>query len=207
MGTRSGVSRLLLLTLCIVIAAASGASAAEEHTVSGSYDNLLALFSDWRAFERPPLRDGAPDYTAATLAGKATELQMYQARLAAIDPKSWPVEQQVDYALVRAEMNGLDFDLRVLQPWARDPAFYHSLWTEQSDTPAHEGTTHDRLIELWTYTFPLNAADEKKLANELHIIPPLLRQAQSNLIGNAHDLWVTGIGTMQQQAKDLADLQ
>jgi hypothetical protein len=100
-------------------------------------------------------------------------------------------------------MNGLDFDLRVLQPWARDPAFYHSLWTEQSDTPAHEGTTHDRLIELWTYTFPLSAADEKKLASELRIIPPLLRQAQSNLIGNAHDLWVTGIGTMQQQVKDL----
>jgi hypothetical protein len=148
MRIRGALSRLLSHTLCIVIAAASGAFAAEEHPVSGSYDNLLALFSDWRAFERPPLLEGAPDYTAAALARKATELKTYQARLAAIDPKSWPVEQQVDHALVRAEMNGLDFDLRVLQPWARDPAFYHSLWTEQSDTPAHEGTTHDRLIEL-----------------------------------------------------------
>ena len=42
----------------------------------------------------------------------------------AIDPKSWPIEQQNDYKLVKAEMNGLDFNLRVLRPWARDPAFY-----------------------------------------------------------------------------------
>ena len=57
-------------------------------------------------------------------------------------------------------MNGLDFDLRVLRPWARDPAFYKSIWTGQSDTPAHEGPTHHAVVELWTYTFPLSAADE-----------------------------------------------
>ena len=61
-------------------------------------------------------------------------------------------------------MNGLDFDLRVLRPWARDPAFYQSIWTEQSDTPAHEGPTHHAVVELWTYTFPLSAADEARLA-------------------------------------------
>ena len=70
-------------------------------------------------------------------------------------PSHWPIAQQVDYQLVRAEMNGLDFDLRVLKPWARDPAFYHSLRTEQSDTPSHEGPNHYGVIELWSYTFPL----------------------------------------------------
>jgi hypothetical protein len=88
-------------------------------------------------------------------------------------------------------MNGLDFNHRVLRPWARDPAFYLSLWSEQSDTPAHEGPTHHALIELWTYTFPLAAADEAKLAAELRTIPPLLRQARQNLIGNARELWLT----------------
>ena len=86
------------------------------------------------------------------------------ARLAAIDSTQWPVEQRIDYELVRAQMNGLDFDIRVLQPWARDPAFYMSIWTEQSDTPAHEGPAHHAIIELWTYSFPLSPADEKKLA-------------------------------------------
>ena len=45
-------------------------------------------------------------------------------RLAAIDPSGWPIPQQVDYHVVRAEMNGLDFDHRVLRPWANNPAFY-----------------------------------------------------------------------------------
>ncbi len=61
-------------------------------------------------------------------------------------------------------MNGFDFYVRVLKPWARDPAFYQSVWAEQSDTPAHEGTTHHGLVELWTYAYPLSRADEGKLA-------------------------------------------
>jgi hypothetical protein len=171
-----------------------------------SYQDLLTLFADWQAFERPALREGAPDYTAATIAHKHIELKSYQTRLAAINPSSWPVEPQVDYQLVRAEMNGLDFDIRVLQPWARDPAFYTSIWTEQSDTPAHEGPTHHAVVELWTYSFPLSRADEAKLSGELRTIPPLLVQARLNLVGNAHDLWITGTGTMQKQIADLAEL-
>ena len=88
------------------------------------------------AFERPAIRDGAPDYTAAAMARKHEELATYRARLAAIDPNDWPISGQVDHHLVRAEMNGLDFNIRVLRPWARDPAFYASVWTAQSDTPA-----------------------------------------------------------------------
>ena len=52
---------------------------------------------------------------------------------------------------------------------------------------------------MWTYTFPLIAADEKRLAGELRSIPPLLAQARANLTGNARDLWVTGTGTMQNR--------
>jgi hypothetical protein len=146
------------------------------------YDDLLTLFTDWRKFERPPMLEGAPDYTSATLARKQAELKDYQARLAAIDPGAWPVAQRVDYEIVRAEMNGLDFDLRVLQPWASDPAYYHSLWTEQSDTPAHEGPTQHDIVELWTYTFPLDRAAESKLARELgvHPAPPRAGAAQSH---------------------------
>jgi hypothetical protein len=103
-------------------------------------------------------------------------------------------------------MNALDFDLRVLKPWARDPAFYQSIWTEQSDTPAHEGPTHHAVIDLWTYTFPLSAADQTRLARQLASIPPLLRQARTNLIGAAKDLWITGAGTMRQQIADLEEL-
>ena len=183
------------------------ASTAGAATAAGkTYQDLLTLFGEWRAFERPPLRDGAPDYTAKTFERRRQELKTYETRLAAIDPSHWPIEQQVDYQLVRAEMNGLDFDIRVLQPWARDPAFYQSVFTEQSDTPAHEGPTNHALVELWTYSFPLSSAAEKKLSGELWAIQPLLFQAQLNLVGNARDLWVTGIGTMQKQLEVLGGL-
>ena len=175
-------------------------------SAAGTYDELVGLFHEWQAFERPALRDGAPDYTAPTLARKHAELRVYQSRLAALDPAAWPKEQRIDYELVRAQMNGLDFDLRVLQPWARDPAYYQSVWTEMSDTPEHEGPAHHGLVELWTYAFPLSRSDEQKLARELRVVPPLLAQARGNLTGNARDLWLTGIGTMQGQVDSLDDL-
>jgi len=172
----------------------------------GSYSDLLALFGEWRAFERPALRDGAPDYTAAAISRRHEELKRYQARLAAIDPDGWSIERRIDYDLVRAQMNGLEFDIRWLRPWERDPAFYQSVWTEQSDTPEHEGPVNHALVELWQYRFPLSAGDEAKLAGELRAIPPLLEQARGNLTGNARDLWLTGTGSMQGQAASLADL-
>jgi hypothetical protein len=186
--------------LMVMMTATGAAHAASD------YEELATLFKEWRAFEQPAMREGAPDYTAATLERKHRELPKWQARLAAVKPDGWPIPQQVDWHLLRAELNGFDFYVRVLQPWARDPAFYTTVWTAQSDTPAHEGTTHHGLAELWTYTYPLTPAAQKQLARELAIVPPLLKQAQTNLTGNARDLWMAGIGTIKQQAKDLEDL-
>jgi hypothetical protein len=189
--------------VALLLALARSAGAASD---PGSYQSLLGLFTEWRSFQQPPLRAGAPDYTAATMAGKQAGLPAMQARLAAIDPSGWPIAQQVDYRLLRAEMNGYDFDLRVLKPWVRDPAFYQSIWPEQSDTPSHESPTNAAVVDLWTYHFPLSPAEEQRLARELAVIPPFLEQARANLTGNAHDLWVTGTGTMKNQLADLKAL-
>lgn len=192
----------------MVCALASAALfAAPGSAQPSAYQDLVALFKEWRAFERPATLRGAPDYTADAMAKKREGLTVLQARLRAIDPSGWPVEQQVDYHLVRAEMNGLDFNLRVLMPWARDPAFYTSVWTAQSDTPAHEGPTNHALVELWTYSFPLLADAEAKLAGELRTVPPLLAQARKNLVGDARELWQAGIGDLRGQASALVDLQ
>ncbi len=192
------ISRIAGLAVALLLTLARSAGAASD---PGSYQSLLGLFQEWRTFQQPPLRAGAPDYTAATMAGKQAGLPAMQARLAAIDPSRWPMAQQVDYRLLRAEMNGYDFDLRVLEPWVRDPAFYQSIWPEQSDTPSHESPTNAAVIDLWTYHFPLSPAEEQRLARELAVIPPFLEQARANLTGNAHDLWVTGTGTMRGPAR------
>ncbi|MDJ0655621.1 MAG: DUF885 family protein [Xanthomonadales bacterium] len=175
-------------------------------TQASDYQQLVELFHQWRAFEQSGTHNGAPDYRAATMARKHQQLKKLQRQLLALDPAGWSLEQQVDYHLVRAEMNGMDFNIRVLKPWARDPAYYTSVWTYQSDTPAHEGPTHHALVELWTYQFPLNRSAEAKLAADLATIPPLLEQARENLVGNARELWIAGIGDLRGQARALQEL-
>lgn len=173
---------------------------------AGTYQDLVTLFHEWRAFEAPPLRAGAPDYTAETFEKRWPEFKKMRARLLAIDTTGWPIAQQVDWRLAWAEMNGYDFNQRVLQPWARDPAFYKSVWTERSDVPAHEGPTHHRTTEIWTYAFPLSPPERDRLLKDLKVIPPLNAQARLNLTGNARDLWVAGIRDIRGQSSDLKDI-
>ena len=180
-------------------------SAALANAQSG-HDELLELFADWRAFESPPMLDGAPDYTVAGFAARQDGFAALRERLDAFDTDDWPVAHQVDWHLVRAEMNGYDFNQRILQPWARDPAFYNTVWTYRSDVPAHEGPLHHAAVELWTYDFPLSDAEEERLIRELSVIPPLMKQARQNLTGNARDLWVAGIRDIRHQSVKLANL-
>lgn len=194
---------LILLLMSTPLWAHGNQSESAVDSEPSSYAELLTLFSQWREFEQPPQVDGAPDYSVKRFAAVATELKGFQARLHAIDRQGWPIPQQVDWELVEAEMHGLDFNIRVLQPWVRDPAYYQIVWMAQSDTPAHEGPTNHAASEIWTYDFPLSASDQSKLAVELAVIAPLMAQARGNLTGNARDLWVAGISNLQQQIVDL----
>ena len=195
------------LALILTTLTAASALATESPQQRLTSEDLIELFADWRAFESPPLLEGAPDYTVEQFEARQGEFEVLQGRLQAFEIDEWPIPQQVDWHIVRAEMNGYDFNLRVLQPWARDPAFYKTVWTYRSDVPGHEGPTHHALVELWTYEFPLSEADEAQLATELMVIPPLMQQAQKNLTGNAKELWVAGIRDIRGQSAALRSLK
>jgi len=167
------------------------------------YQELVELFNDWRDFENPPRLNEAPDYTAERFKKDHSTFNDLQNRLAEIAIDDWPIPYQVDWHVVRAEMNGYDFNYRVLRPWRRDPAYYQTVWMYQSDVPAHEGPTNHAILEFWTYVFPLSNAEEMRIINDLKVIPSLLEQARGNLTGNARDLWVAGIGNFKQQVLDL----
>ena len=203
----SGAARVSLAAALLCMAA-TGCAAPDpdpppDATGSGTYEDLVTLFTEWRAFESPEFIAGVPDYSADAMAAQYEELPRWRARLNAIDPEGWPVGQQIDWHLVRAEMNGLDFDHRVRRPWARNPAFYLSIFAAQSDVPAHEGPVHHGWIDLWTYDYPLSAEAADELATRIGTIPALLEQARANLTGNAHDLWVAGLRSFRAQARDL----
>jgi hypothetical protein len=199
--SRSGAVRSVLLLVLICVAAASAPAAR-----SAGYDDLLTLFKEWRDFQRPKLVQGVPDYSPAAMSAQQRELPRFQARLKAIDPGAWPVPQQVDWHLVRAEMNGLDFDLRVRKPWATNPAFYVTVFPSQSDQPAREGPSAFGSIEIWTYAFPLTPDKAAEMAAGVRAIPGLLDQAKKNLTGKGKDLWTFGTKSIKDQSEDLARL-
>ncbi|QTN39263.1 hypothetical protein HZ996_08965 [Cryomorphaceae bacterium] len=185
----------------------SSGEAETEILSSNDYQDLITLFRDWRAFENPPKLEGAPDYRQATFTKRMPAFDQLRARHAAIDTAGWSIPNKVDWMVVWAEMNGFDFNYRVLKPWERDPAFYKTVWTYKSDVPAHEGPTHHETLELWTYEFPLSNGERNRMLNDLAVIPPLNAQAQKNLTGNARDLWITGIRDIKEQSEVLENMK
>ena len=169
-------------------------------------NKLQNLFKEWRSFEIPPIENGAPDYRKITFDKRFSEFLKLKSKLCNVNKSSLSTEEKVDWTLIWAEMNGYLFNYKVLRPWERDPAFYKTIWTSRSDVPAHEGPSHHNLVELWKYKFPLNSEDKLKLISDLKVIPDLNKQAKQNLIGNARDLWITGIRTIKRQSTDLKSL-
>ena len=194
-------SRFVLL--CLMLLFSCTLNSENKANQTSNYKDLEKLFTDWREFEKPPTLDGAPDYTKSQFDKSKKNYQLLRNRLENMDTTNWPVHHKVDWHIVLAEMNGYDFNYRVLKPWERDPAFYQTVWMYESDVPAHEGPTNHAVLEFWSYDFPLSIDEEERLENELSIIPSFLRQAKNNLTGNARDLWVAGIENIKDQEKDL----
>jgi hypothetical protein len=207
-----------------VLAVASllaGTAGAQADAGAERYRQLVTLFDDWRRFETPPHLEGAPgyvpDYRGATSASRLAELAAWERRLAAIDTTRWTIPQRVDWHLVRAEMSGMRFHLAVLQPFSRDPAYYASVRTAESDTPAEEGPTIHGAVRLWQYPIwprtvldtvaPMDAAQTRALTTALRGVPALLAQARVNLAGStARDLWIGGVRAFEEQSEALAEL-
>jgi hypothetical protein len=192
----------------MVLTATSSVAAMPAGSAPSDYAALVKLFEQWRAFERPAMHGEVPDYGAGAMAAKAAALPAWRARLDAIDTTSWPIAQQTDYKLVKAEMNGLDFNLRVLRPWARDPSFYVSIWPGRTDVPSREAPASYPEIQLYEYHFPLSADAQRELTAKIGMIPAFLAQAKVNLKdSNARDLWVYGQQELQKQARALTSFE
>ena len=178
-----GVIALLLLS--------PAAARAAEH------DDLLPLLNELRALRSPTSADGVPDYSASALAKQRDELSELQRRLAAIDPRGWPVPDQIDYHLVRAEMNGMEFFHRVSRPWARDPSFY--LVTQSgagpsvSDFPDVEG-------------LPLRGDDLAHFRDQLKAVPAILKRAETHLTEGASDFATLALHHLGEEVALYAEL-
>ena len=195
--------KTVLLLFSIILLSCADDKTAQNIDTSIS---LEELFSDWRAFEIPPLENGVPDYRQETFDRRADDFQKLRNTLEVLAIDEWPIEDQIDWHILWAEMNGYEFNTKVLKSWQRDPAFYKVIWTAKSDVPAHEGPTPHFVIELWQYDFPLNAEQSAKFTKDIGLIPNFYEQAKENLTGNARDLWVAGIRDIETQVKVLQSI-
>ena len=206
--------RFILLTILVLLAFTGCSSrpaeeVAEKTTTAAAapastkYEDLVSLFREWREFQKPQTAEGVPDYSAAAMERQIKDLETVRARLAAIDPSSWPAAQQTDYRLVQAEMNGLEFDHRVMRPWSRNPCFYEVV---NPDPPEkfHEGSNVDGVLHV--PSMPLAEKDLPEFRIKLRAIPRLLAQAKVNLTEDAKDLWFLGMRKKKSESAVLNNL-
>ena len=167
---------------------------------ANSYDDLVQVFNEFREFQEAEIIDGVPDYSPAAIERQFEGLQQRQATLAAIDTDGWLLWQQVDYHLVRAEMNALEFHHKVHRPWSRDPGFY-SMFGGDAGATMNVGEFFDPIMdvaepvmmalfrgrELGELELSLNAAEQQAMQATLDAIPRLYQQAQDNLTESARD--------------------
>ena len=148
-------------------------------SVKNKYQDLVKIFQDFRAIQKPSITDGVPDYSPKAMAHQKASLDNLQAQLALIDTAGWSVSDRVEYHLVKAEMNGLEFYHMVLKPWSRDPGFY--LQTQDGAGPT-------RAAYFYIDEFPIKDEELTEARIKLIALPEVLSQAKKNLTDGAGDL-------------------
>ncbi|MCK7479482.1 MAG: hypothetical protein M0C28_20645 [Candidatus Moduliflexus flocculans] len=99
----------------------SGPATAAPPADGGSYEGLLALWKEFREFQKPRVTGGVPDYSAAAMAEQRRGLQGLPGPPGR--HRSGPLARRAGasiYEVVKAEMNGLEFDHRVLRALVAD---------------------------------------------------------------------------------------
>lgn len=140
--------------------------------------DLQQVAADLRALRLPPTRDGLPDYSAGAVEAQKQGLQALRARFDALQPSTWPVHDRVDYLLVRAELDQLEYALHVHRPTSRNPNFYLS---SISSAGMLSGPTLSRLGQLVSQPAPFDATRARRILDHLRAIPRILEQAKHNL--------------------------
>ncbi len=186
-----------LTAMPLLSLAAAAPLAAQDQAARPDHAALVALYDAFRAFVPPPMVKGVPDYSPPAMAKQYEELKRFQARLAAIDDSGWPVSERVDYMVVLAEMRGLEFQHRVVQPWKRDPAFY-------STTNLGFGPKMHGAIAIPKLPLPKDKLAE--FTARLNAVPEALRQARVNLTEPRGDLARLGIAQKQVEVNVYGEL-
>ena len=151
------VTATLLMTGFVLVGDAQAQSDA-------GWDDLVALDSELSTLRRPHRQNGVPQFGPGAMASRAQSITDVQAGLASLDATNWSVSGKVDYLLVWAKANGMEFEHRVTRPWQRDPILYL-----------------DQVRRVPYIDLPLTGEAASRWRESLEAVPELLRQAEANL--------------------------
>ena len=127
------IRKTLPIVLLVVSCTMTGPACSQEQSeVRHASQELLQLAAEFRDFRSPLFRprtwrptdipDQVPDY-AAVVRAQTTGLADFRQRLNALDYRDWPVHDQVDYLLLRAEMDDVYFEQHILREAETNPSY------------------------------------------------------------------------------------
>ncbi len=148
-----------VLFLCMHLGISSASAQADM-----GWDDLVALDAELSELRRPHLQDGVPQFGGDAMTARAEAIGDVQGRIRAMDPSNWSVAGKVDYLLVWAKANGMEFEHRVIRPWQRDPILYL-----------------DQVRRVPYVDLPLTGSDAERWRQSLAAVPRILQQAETNL--------------------------
>jgi len=167
------VSLPRVLIACLLLALAPPALATEDvQTV------LIEIFEAAKKLQTPDLVDGIPDYSAKAVETQKDRLAELRNRLDALDSKNRSRSEQVDFLLVRSELDKLEYGLYVYRATSRSPNFYLSAI---SSFGLSSGPTLSTLGRLVMQPAPFDKPRAREIIEHMRNIPRILQQARQNL--------------------------
>ena len=164
------VTALLLAAACTEFALSQTAQASRE--------DLTRMFLAARQLRQPIFDDGIPDFSPAAIAGQKAELLNLRARFDGLEPGDWLRADQVDYLMVRSELDMLDYGLHVYRATSRNPAFYLS---SISSFGMLSGAVLSGLGRLVQQPPPFSPDRAAAILAHMRSVPAILKQAKRNL--------------------------
>ena len=143
-----------------------------------AFDTLARDFWQWRTIHQPLSgddipriehpEDWVPIWSPSSIAEQRKALAEFDHRWKGLDASSWPAPRQVDYRLIGSALARVHWELDILRPWQRNPAFY----IDQT-----LGAVFDRLVQ----PPPFDSIRSKQLVRRMANIPTVLDDARLNL--------------------------
>ena len=151
---------------------------AESASGQAPREDLARFFAAAQDLRQPAIVNGIPDFSPAAIDGQKADLKNLRARFDALDPADWPMQEKVDYLIVRSELDMLDYGLHVYRATSRNPAFYLS---SISSFGMLSGAVLSGLGRLVQQPPPFSEDRAVAILAHMRSIPAILEQAERNL--------------------------